>query len=554
MNAASNIPLAMPESGIAQGSYFVIFGSGLGPSNIAVAPSLNFTTTLAGTSVTVKPATGAAVQCYLYYAANQQVAGILPSTTPTGTATVTVTYNGATSEPAEITVVRSNFGIFTRNGQGSGPASISNFGASNAGLNGLSNAAANNQVLVLYGTGLGPINGADNIPPGASSPSDITVRVLVGDQSVAAQYAGRAPEFPGLDQINFQLPPNIPDGCFVPIAVQVNGVFSNYATFAKTATGGACSADLPATALQRLDAGGTITVGQLSLARTALSATILGFNLNVKTDLAGGVFGAIDRSGLYNLSLTPGALPPLTPNGTCFVQTFFSIDPPTSTVPSLPSPLDAGPLTLTGPSNKTQSLAFTAGTGYLRGLAQAGLPPIPGLTFPGVLTVPAGSPETYIEAGGWTVKGSGGAGVGPFTASIAVPPPFTCATCDKFSTIDRSKPLKIDWTGGGGDQDYVQVVGTSTTPLLADPSRNVAVVFSCSAKASDGTLTVPPAILGQLPTSTDNLLSTNVGAIVVINGQGLAHGGFTAPLTAGGNLDLGYFGAPTVVLRVVGYN
>jgi hypothetical protein len=295
-------------------------------------------------------------------------------------------------------------------------------------------------------------------------------------------------------------------------------------------------------------------LGQLSLARTALSANILGFNLNVKTDLAGGVFAAIDRSAFYNLSLTPGALPPLTPNGTCFVQTFLSIDPPTSTVPPLPAPLDAGPLTLTGPSNKTQSLAFTAGTGYLKGLAQSGLPPIPGLSFPGVLTVPAGSPETYIEPGQWTVKGSGGPGVGPFTASIAVPPPFTCATCDKFSTIDRSKPLKIDWTGGGGDRDYVQVVGTSTTPLLADSSKNVAVVFSCSAKASDGTLTVPPDILGQLPTSTDNLLSTNVGAIVVINGQGLANGGFTAPRAAGGNLDLGYFGAPTVVLRVVGYN
>jgi hypothetical protein len=50
LNAASNIPLAMQGSGIAQGSYFVIFGSGLGPSNIAVAPNQNFTTTLAGTS------------------------------------------------------------------------------------------------------------------------------------------------------------------------------------------------------------------------------------------------------------------------------------------------------------------------------------------------------------------------------------------------------------------------------------------------------------------------------------------------------------------------
>jgi uncharacterized protein (TIGR03437 family) len=551
VNAASYVPLAIPSSGIAQGSFFVIFGDGLGPANIAVAPNLNFTTALAGTTVTVTPAAGPAVQCYLYYTVDRQVSAILPSTIRTGPATVSVSYNRENSEPVAITVVRSDFGIFTSNQRGSGPAAILNFGGSNAGLNSLSNPATDNQILVLYGTGLGPIVGADNAPPGAVSPPDITVRVLVWNQSVSPQFAGRAPEFPGEDQINFQLPPNVPDGCFIPIAIQVNDIVSNYATFAKTANGGRCTTELPATALQRLDSSGSIIIGQLSLARAALSASLFGLNLNVTTDLAGGVFTALDRASLYDVNLTPGAIPPLTPNGTCFVQTFPSVTPPTSTVPPVAATLDAGPLTLSGPNSKTQTLAYTSGTGYLKGLAQAGA--IPGLPIPGLLSVPPGSPQSYIEPGLWTIKGNGGPDIGPFAASITVPTPVTCANCDKFATIDRSKPLKIDWTGGG-DKDYVQVLGTATTPLFADPTQNIAVAFSCSAKASDGTLTIPPAILAQLPASSDNVFSSNTGAFVFIHGLGFGNAAFTAPLTAGGNLDLGYFGSASVLLRVVGFD
>src|SRR4051794_35488597 len=141
----------MPGSGIAQGSYFVIFGSGLGPANIAIAPSLNFTTSLGGTTVTVSPSAGPAVQCFLYYALDGQVSAILPSTTRTGPARLTVTYNGATSESADITVVPSNFGIFTLNQAGSGPGAILNIGGANAGINSLSNPASNAQVMTLFG-------------------------------------------------------------------------------------------------------------------------------------------------------------------------------------------------------------------------------------------------------------------------------------------------------------------------------------------------------------------------------------------------------------------
>jgi len=162
VNAASNSPLGPAGSGIAQGSFFVIYGSGLGPSSIAIA-SAPFPTSIGGASVTITPSGGSPVTAYLYYAVDTQVSGILPSNTPVGPATVTVTFNGATSAPAKINVVKSSFGIFTLNQGGSGPGSILNRNPD--GLNSLSSSVAPGQFLELYGTGLGPISGPDNAAP-----------------------------------------------------------------------------------------------------------------------------------------------------------------------------------------------------------------------------------------------------------------------------------------------------------------------------------------------------------------------------------------------------
>src|SRR5438132_5778074 len=58
VNAASYVPLGTAGSGIAQGAFFVIFGSGLGPAAISVA-GMPYPTSIGGatgTTVTVTPA------------------------------------------------------------------------------------------------------------------------------------------------------------------------------------------------------------------------------------------------------------------------------------------------------------------------------------------------------------------------------------------------------------------------------------------------------------------------------------------------------------------
>src|SRR3974390_2418979 len=51
VNNASYAPRGLPNSSIAQGSIFAIFGSNLGPAALAQQPSYPLQTTLGGTSV-----------------------------------------------------------------------------------------------------------------------------------------------------------------------------------------------------------------------------------------------------------------------------------------------------------------------------------------------------------------------------------------------------------------------------------------------------------------------------------------------------------------------
>src|SRR6266478_5020996 len=94
VNAASQIPPGLPNYGIAQGSMFILKGQGLAsatpPVSVASSP---LPLTLAGASMQITVA-GARVDVPMVYATLGQLAGIVPSATPIGDGTVTVTLNG----------------------------------------------------------------------------------------------------------------------------------------------------------------------------------------------------------------------------------------------------------------------------------------------------------------------------------------------------------------------------------------------------------------------------------------------------------------------------
>jgi hypothetical protein len=214
--------------------------------------------------------------------------------------------------------------------------------------------------------------------------------------------------------------------------------------------------------------------------------------------------------------------------------------------------LNAGAsLSLSGPSSKSKNVSTAANVGYLTFLAQSGGF---GAALPGIPAVPSGTPASFIEPGNWTIKGTGGSDVGAFSATIPVPTMLNCSPSCDISSIDRKQPLTIKWTGGGnGAQDYVEVAGFGTTPSTADPSKNVSVLFACTAKASDLTMTIPVSVLAQMPTSSADPLAANTGALLIINGLGSSGTSFTAPMTAGGNLDAGYFGFSSIQTKLMEY-
>jgi uncharacterized protein (TIGR03437 family) len=105
---------------------FILFGEGLGPFPQANASSFPLPANLGGTSIRVTVG-GTAVDAYMLYSLGSQVAAILPSATPIGGGTLTLTFSSQISNAVTMNVVASSVGIFTRNQNGSGPGVLFNF-------------------------------------------------------------------------------------------------------------------------------------------------------------------------------------------------------------------------------------------------------------------------------------------------------------------------------------------------------------------------------------------------------------------------------------------
>jgi uncharacterized protein (TIGR03437 family) len=97
-----------------------------------------------------------------------------------------------------------------------------------------SNPAKRGSTILMYANGLGPVSNqpADGAPALASPLSQTTQTVTVnfGGQTATALFAGLAPGFPGLYQINVTVPQGVTPGSAVPVTITVNGQTSGQAT------------------------------------------------------------------------------------------------------------------------------------------------------------------------------------------------------------------------------------------------------------------------------------------------------------------------------------
>ena len=210
------------KDSIAPGSIFTATGYGLGPGPLLQAGSYPLPNELGGTSINVTVGSST-LPCPMFYTSGTQVAAILPSSTPPGDAMLTPSYRGVVGFPTHIVVAGSAFGIYSADSSGIGPGA---FTGVNYDLKGFQNAARPGDTVILWGTGLGAIDGSDNdVPSGGKQFSG--VEVFVGTSAARISYAGRSGCCAGLDQIAFEIPASV-SGCFVPVAVRSGGVVSNF--------------------------------------------------------------------------------------------------------------------------------------------------------------------------------------------------------------------------------------------------------------------------------------------------------------------------------------
>src|SRR5262249_1925472 len=132
----------------------------LGPAAL-VSASYPLPTQLGGTSIKISAA-GAMFDALMVYTSAAQVAAILPSKTPAGAATLTLTYNGQATASTPIRVGTSAFGMFTLNQGGDGPAVVTNPAFQ---VITVTSPAKPGDVLTLWGTGLGAYSGDESSPP-----------------------------------------------------------------------------------------------------------------------------------------------------------------------------------------------------------------------------------------------------------------------------------------------------------------------------------------------------------------------------------------------------
>ena len=487
VNAASYAQDGMPNAGIARGSVFVVFGSYLGAPGLHSASGYPLPAQRAGTSVRVV-AGGTRANAPVIYATPTQVAALLPSSTPIGAAQVIISYNGFDSAPAPIQVVNSRFGIFSRNSAGTGPAIVQ---SSVYALNSHTESAQPGEIVVLWGTGLGPVTGNEAAGP---LPGDLKtgVEVLVGNQHARVLYQGRSGCCAGIDQINFEVPKGI-EGCFVPVAVSTGAVVSNVTSMSISSSGKVCSDPTGFSTADLLPAaqGKDFRVGSVELFRASISGTVAGTAVSLKQDIGAAGFYRFTPAafaatqGALGVALRGGT--GLASYGSCNVYPM-----PADSIGIIPDPIapealpSGGAVNIAGPHGARQLEPAVPGvyTGQLGGDDVLGFAGQAG----------AGGP-LYLDSGTYTVdNGAGTPAIGPFRASLTVANQISWSNQLQLAAIDRTRNLTVTWTGGNPAKEFIIVAG-----LASDDASNAAGVFVCTERADAGTFTVPSWVLSTLP-------------------------------------------------------
>jgi uncharacterized protein (TIGR03437 family) len=230
------VSAASYEAPVAADSIVALFGTDLATS-LAVAGTLPLPFTLAGTTVSVKDSLGVTRPSGLFFVSANQINCVMPAGTAVGTATITVVAGNAVTSTGTVEVVAAAPGIFTATADGHGPPAADflrvfpdfsqqyepAYQASPPGFipRPIDLGPANQLVfLVLYLTG---VRGTPNTDGNAENGSAENIRVLLGGLELTPTYAGIAPGYAALDQINVLMPRSLIGSGLLSFAVAATG-------------------------------------------------------------------------------------------------------------------------------------------------------------------------------------------------------------------------------------------------------------------------------------------------------------------------------------------
>jgi uncharacterized protein (TIGR03437 family) len=208
---------------LSPGALATVFGAGFGTTT--VQPDEPLPTSVAGVSVSIN-GKGAPI----YYLSPTQINFQVPWSTPTtGSVNVVVSVAGGNSNTAAVPVSTAAPGLFYLPG---GAAIVQNQDYS---LNDPSNPAARGSTIIAYLTGSGPVSQAQS--DGISAPSSPLANMTapysatIGSANAQVSFAGLAPGYIGLVQMNIVVPTTLTPGTY-PLTITVAGDISNSATIA----------------------------------------------------------------------------------------------------------------------------------------------------------------------------------------------------------------------------------------------------------------------------------------------------------------------------------
>ena len=208
-------------SAISSKSIVAGFGVNLSNATLSATSSL-LPTSLGGASIAVLDFKGVERLSPLFFVSPFQINYQIPAGTAPGPALLKFT-NGAQVVTGSTIVASSAISIFTTNLSGTGPAAaLDAFTFTGAPFNA---AQSNGQpnIIAVFCTGLG--EDATDLDGNFAA----SIQATIDDQPVTVTYAGRAPGYVGLNQLNIVFPVGITSGNH-RLGVTRNGVTSNSVT------------------------------------------------------------------------------------------------------------------------------------------------------------------------------------------------------------------------------------------------------------------------------------------------------------------------------------